>query len=88
MHEDDVRRYSIQAVWWVLMAYHVTLIHIHAFGELSHELLATIAVMSSFPMTTAIYKMTGMLSTTFFLKDRGLIQENYFADIVVFDLKN
>ncbi|WOB81372.1 N-acyl-D-amino-acid deacylase family protein [Providencia sp. PROV114] len=38
-----------------------------------------------FPMTTAIYKMTGMSAQRFSLKDRGLIQENYFADIVVFD---
>ncbi len=38
-------------------------------------------------MTTAIYKMTGMSAQRFSLKDRGLIQENYFADIVVFDPK-
>lgn len=38
-----------------------------------------------FPMTTAVYKMTGMSAQRFSLKDRGLIQENYFADIVLFD---
>ncbi|MBN4864708.1 MULTISPECIES: N-acyl-D-amino-acid deacylase family protein [Providencia] len=38
-----------------------------------------------FPMTTAIYKMTGMSAQRFSLKDRGLIKENFFADIVLFD---
>ncbi|CNH19951.1 N-acyl-D-amino-acid deacylase family protein [Yersinia pekkanenii] len=38
-----------------------------------------------FPLTTAIYKMTGMSAKRFALKQRGLVKENYFADLVIFD---
>lgn len=38
-----------------------------------------------FPLTTAIYKMTGMPAKRFSLPLRGLIQEGYFADIAIFD---
>ncbi len=36
-------------------------------------------------LTQAIYKMTRLPANTLGLKDRGLIKENKFADIVVFD---
>ena len=38
-----------------------------------------------FPLSTAVHKMTGMSAARFSLKERGLIKENYFADIVIFD---
>ena len=33
----------------------------------------------------AIYKMTGLSAARLGLKDRGMLKENYRADIVVFD---
>lgn len=35
----------------------------------------------------AIHKMTGLSAQTFKLKQRGLLKENYFADLVIFDPK-
>jgi N-acyl-D-amino-acid deacylase len=38
-----------------------------------------------FPLETAVYKMTGLTAKTFGLADRGVLQEGYAADMVVFD---
>lgn len=37
------------------------------------------------PLETAIFKMTGMPATRFMLQDRGLLKENMYADITIFD---
>ena len=37
------------------------------------------------PLETAIAKMTGQTADVLHLKDRGLIREGYFADLVLFD---
>lgn len=39
------------------------------------------------PLEKAIFKMTGMPATRFMLQDRGLIKENMYADITIFDEK-
>lgn len=38
-----------------------------------------------FSLQSAIHKMTHLPATTFGLKDRGLLEEEKFADIVIFD---
>ncbi|MBE0622992.1 MAG: D-aminoacylase [Burkholderiales bacterium] len=38
-----------------------------------------------FPLETAIYKMTGLTARNFGLKERGLLQPGYWADITLFD---
>jgi N-acyl-D-amino-acid deacylase len=38
-----------------------------------------------FPLETAIYKMTGLTARNFGLKERGLLQTGYWADITIFD---
>lgn len=37
------------------------------------------------PLKTALYKMTGLPAKNFGVKDRGLLKENNFADITIFD---
>jgi N-acyl-D-amino-acid deacylase len=38
-----------------------------------------------FPLETAVYKMTGLTARNFGLKERGVIQPGYWADITIFD---
>jgi len=38
-----------------------------------------------FPLETAIYKMTGLTARNFGLRERGLLQPGYWADITIFD---
>lgn len=38
-----------------------------------------------FPLETAIYKMTGLTAKNFGLKDRGVLKEGAYADLVLFD---
>jgi N-acyl-D-amino-acid deacylase len=38
-----------------------------------------------FPLSTAIHKMTGLPAQRFHLHNRGLIRENFHADLVLFD---
>ena len=38
-----------------------------------------------FPLETAVYKMTGLTARTFGLADRGVLQEGFAADLVLFD---
>ena len=38
-----------------------------------------------FPLETAIHKMTGLTARNFGLKERGLLQPGYWADITIFD---
>jgi len=38
-----------------------------------------------FPLETAVHKMTGLTARNFGLKERGLLQPGYWADITLFD---
>jgi N-acyl-D-amino-acid deacylase len=38
-----------------------------------------------FPLETAVHKMSGLTAKTFGLKDRGVLQEGFAADVTIFD---
>lgn len=40
-----------------------------------------------FSLATAIHKMTGLSAANYRLKERGMIKQGYFADLVLFDAK-
>ncbi|MVW78659.1 N-acyl-D-amino-acid deacylase family protein [Bordetella sp. 02P26C-1] len=87
MDEDDVQR---------IMAFPDTMIgsdglphdthpHPRLWGTFPRVLGHYSRDLGLFPLETAVWKMTGLTASRFGLKDRGVIQENAFADLVVFD---
>jgi len=87
MDEDDVQR---------IMAFPDTMIgsdglphdthpHPRLWGTFPRVLGHYSRDLGLFPIETAVWKMTGLTASRFGLKDRGVIQENAFADLVVFD---
>ncbi len=37
------------------------------------------------PLNEAIYRLTGLPASNLKIKERGLLEEGYFADVVIFD---
>ncbi|HET7770563.1 MAG TPA: amidohydrolase family protein, partial [Chloroflexota bacterium] len=58
------------------------------FAGMVHYLTHHVREKHTLRLEEAIRKMTSMPATRFQLEDRGLIRENYFADVVVFDYEN
>jgi N-acyl-D-amino-acid deacylase len=59
--------------------------HPRAYGTFPRVLGRYVRELKLFPLETAIYKMTGLSAARLKLKDRGLLKEGNFADVVVFD---
>lgn len=87
MQEDDVRR---------VLAFPSTMIgsdglprdkhpHPRLWGTFPRVLGHYVREEKLFPIETAIHKMTGLPARTFGLKDRGVVREGAFADLVLFD---
>lgn len=87
MDEDDVQR---------IMAFPDTMIgsdglphdthpHPRLWGTFPRVLGHYSRDLGLFPLETAVWKMTGLTARRFGLKDRGVLQENAYADLVVFD---
>jgi N-acyl-D-amino-acid deacylase len=87
MSEDDVRR---------ILSYPDTMIgsdgivqdkhpHPRAWGTFPRVLGHYARDEGLFPLETAVHKMTGLTAATFGLKNRGLLREGGFADLVLFD---
>lgn len=87
MDEDDVQR---------IMAFPETMIgsdglphdthpHPRLWGTFPRVLGHYSRDLGLFPVQTAVWKMTGLTARRFGLPQRGVIEENAFADLVVFD---
>ena len=59
--------------------------HPRAYGNFARLLGKYVRDEKVIPMKEAIHRLTSFPASNLGLKDRGLLKENYFADIVVFD---
>lgn len=62
--------------------------HPRAFGNFARLLGKYVRDQQIIPMEEAIYKLSGLPASNLKIKERGLLKENYFADVVVFDPKS
>jgi N-acyl-D-amino-acid deacylase len=59
--------------------------HPRAYGTFPRVLGRYARDLKLFPLETAVYKMTGQSAARLKLRERGLLREGHFADVVVFD---
>jgi len=61
------------------------LTHPRAYGTFPRILGKYVRELGVMPLEEAIRKMTSAVATRLSIRDRGLLREGYFADVVVFD---
>lgn len=59
--------------------------HLRLYGTFARVLGRYAMKEKAFTLTEGVRKMTGAAAQMLRLKDRGLLRENYWADIVIFD---
>ena len=59
--------------------------HPRAFGNFSRLLGKYVREEKIIPLEEAIFKLTGLPASNLKIKQRGLLKEGYFADVVIFD---
>jgi len=62
-----------------------TMRHPRGYGTFAKIIEEYVGRRKKLTLSAAIYKMTGLPAKTLGLKERGLIKEGYFADLLVFD---
>ena len=96
MSEDDVKRNI--ALPWVSFGsdasspaaegpFLLSQPHPRTYGNFARLLGKYVRDEQVIPMEEAIHKLTGLPAANLGLKDRGLLKQGYFADVVVFDPK-
>ncbi|MFN0192577.1 MAG: N-acyl-D-amino-acid deacylase family protein [Aestuariivirga sp.] len=87
MHEDDVRRVMSSRLAMIGSdgLPHDKHPHPRLWGTFPRVIGRYARDIGLFPMETAIHKMTGLTARVFGLKDRGLVKEGAYADLVVFN---
>lgn len=86
MSEDDVVTFMKQP--WVMTGSDGGNLHPRTYSTFTRILEEYVQKRKVLSMSWAIHRATGLTATTFNIKDRGLIKEGYFADLIVFDPKN
>lgn len=92
MSEDDVR-WAMQLTWVATASDggakkpDKTHPHPRSYGTFSRKIGYYSIELGVLPLEQAIYSSSGLPAEIMGLKDRGLLREGYFADVVVFDPK-
>lgn len=85
MTEEDLLNFMRQP--WVMVGSDGGGGHPRAFGTFPRVLRRYALDKNVLSLATAIHKSTGLTAKTLSIKDRGLIKEGYYADIILFDPK-
>lgn len=83
MSEEDMLNFMVQP--WVMTGSDGDLGHPRAFGTFARILREYTLDRHLFSMAYAVYRSSGLTAATLNVKDRGVIKEGYFADVVLFD---
>jgi len=59
--------------------------HPRAYGNFARLLGKYVREEKVIPLNEAIYRLTGLPASNLKIKERGLLEEGYFADVVIFD---
>lgn len=90
MNEDDVKNimnydYNMIASDGSILTFGKGVVHPRSYGTFPRVLGKYVREDKALSLESAIHKMTEMPAKSFRLEGRGLLKENYFADLVVFD---
>lgn len=85
MTEEDIENFMVQP--WVMTGSDGGAGHPRAFGTFARIIREYALNRKVLSVTEAIYKSSHLTAKTLQVKERGLIQEGYFADLVLFDPK-
>lgn len=83
MQEEDIERFMKEP--WVMTGSDGSAGHPRKFGTFPRKIRRYVFERKTLTLEEAIRKSTSLPAATFGLTERGLLQENYWADIVVFD---
>ena len=85
MREDDLKNFMRED--WVMTCSDGSTGHPRKYGTFPHKLRKYVFDESVITLPFAIRSSTSVTAETFGLKDRGLLERGYYADVVVFDPK-
>ncbi len=83
MSEEDMINFMVQP--WVMTGSDGDRGHPRAFGTFARVLRKYALDERLFSMAHAIHRSSGLTASTLNIKDRGLIKEGYYADLMLFD---
>lgn len=85
MTEEDLLNFMRQP--WVMVGSDGGAGHPRAYGTFPRVLRRYVMDQNALTLAQAIHKSTGLTAETLSIKDRGLIKEGHYADILLFDPK-
>ena len=83
MSETDIENFMKQS--WVMTGSDGTLGHPRMYGTFPRKLSEYVRQRKTISIEQAVYSSTGLTAATFGIKDRGVVREGAFADLVIFD---